>query len=305
MKLTNFLKANRGVLILSGVYFIVFACLAWLTGLSEKAYLISIGLCLVSLIFYLYSQISNYQQCLKQMDQLAHLKDHNQNLVDELATYQAEIEEYFLLWAHQIKTPITAANLLLSNAVDSPDLQDQIKAIDNYTNQALNYLKVVNPQTDMRLDEYPLDDIIQPLIMSYRKQFIYHNIQLDYRPLKQKVLTDSKLAQVMIEQILNNALKYIINNNSNSDDADRKIRIDFDNKTNALEITDTGQGIKAEDLPKIFDRGYTGFNGRVHERATGIGLYLVKKISQRLNVDIHVQSTYQKGTTFSLSFPHP
>jgi len=204
-----------------------------------------------------------------------------------------DIEEYFLLWVHQIKTPITASYLLLdeSDFENKPLLQQEVLKVENYANMALNYLKVLNPANDMDFSYVTIDELVNPLLRKYRVQFIYSNITLHYEKEEHTILTEPKLTSLMIEQLLSNALKY-------SKEGD--IWLSFDEKTKQLTITDNGIGIREEDLPKIFDKGYAGMNGQLETKSSGIGLYLVQLISKRIEQPVSVTSEFEEGSTFTI-----
>ena len=238
-----------------------------------------------------------------QYQKLSDVKDDNERLVNENKTLKSEmlnqkddLNAYFLMWLHQIKTPMTVSKLLL----DKPDenttskLKMQLMYIEQYINMAINYLKMIDHSTDMDITEVNLDDIIKDLLKKYSLLFIHNHISLDYQSSATYVISDSKWLMILIEQILSNALKYTENG---------KISIQYLEDKHTLEIKDTGIGIRSEDIPKIFDRGYSGFNGRMNEKSSGLGLYLAKKISEKLNIQIEVESKLSKGSTFRLVFP--
>ena len=148
----------------------------------------------------------------------------------------------------------------------------------------------------MVLEVVNLDDIIRPLLRKYRTQFIAKRINLDYSGMEIPLVTEANLSQVMIEQILSNALKY---------SKGGTIRIYFDSRTYQLTIQDQGPGIRSEDLPRIFERGYSGFNGKLNEQSSGLGLYLVDLIGSRLNQTVSVRSDLGKGSAFTIQFNRP
>ncbi|TDM16001.1 HAMP domain-containing histidine kinase [Macrococcoides canis] len=199
------------------------------------------------------------------------------------------------MWVHQIKTPITASKLLLEdpneNVVSS--VRNEVLQIDNYTNLALNYLKLMNQKTDMLFMEVSIDEIVRPLIKRYSIQFIHYQTKLHYDKSNAMVLTDAKWASIMIEQLLNNALKYA---------RGKDVWITFNDDSKTLSIRDNGIGINASDLPKIFDKGFSGYNGRLSEKSSGIGLYIVNTISKRLGHKVSVNSTINEGSTFTIQF---
>ena len=217
-------------------------------------------------------------------------------LKSEMLNQKDDLNAYFLMWLHQIKTPMTVSKLLLDKPDESTTskLKMQLMYIEQYINMAMNYLKMIDHSTDMDITQVNLDDIIKNLLKKYSLLFIHNHISLDYQSNAKYVVSDSKWLTILIEQILSNALKYTENG---------KISIQYLEDKHALEIKDTGIGIRSEDIPKIFDRGYSGFNGRMNEKSSGLGLYLAKKISERLNIQIEVESKLSKGSIFRLVFP--
>ena len=201
------------------------------------------------------------------------------------------------MWLHQIKTPMTVSKLLLEKPDETTNtkLKMQLIYIEQYINMAMNYLKVIDHSTDMDITHVNLDDIIKNLLKKYSLLFIHNSISLEYQSNVTFVVSDSRWLTILIEQILSNALKYTENG---------KISIQYLEDKHALEIKDTGIGIRSEDIPKIFDCGYSGFNGRMNEKSSGLGLYLAKKISEKLNIQIEVESKLSKGSIFRLVFPN-
>lgn len=223
--------------------------------------------------------------------ELEELKRHNLELSNQMAQEKSEIQEYFLMWIHQMKTPITSVKLLSDsnpNEENFNEIRQNILHIENYSNMALNYLKIINSEADLFITEVDLDDIIRENLRKYSILFIANHIRLNYQPTNQKVITDAKWFGVMFEQILSNSVKYTKNG---------EISIAFDPEEYFLEIGDTGIGIKKSDIPKIFQRGYSGFNGKLQEKSTGIGLFLVDRISKKLNLKIEIDSDLNIGTT--------
>ena len=220
------------------------------------------------------------------------LKDNQESYINK----RKELEEYFLLWTHQIKTPITVSKLLFRTYENAQTkaLEEQMFYIEEYTNMAMNYIKLIDRNADMDITYVDLDEIIKVVLKKYAMLFIDKKISLNYEPIHQLVIADSKWLSIMIEQLIANAVKYT---NEGS------ITISYNKQTRQLAIKDTGIGIREEDIPKIFDRGYSGFNGRLNEKSSGLGLYLVRKIALLLNIEIDVDSKLNVGSTFSLKFP--
>ena len=204
--------------------------------------------------------------------------------------------DYFSLWIHQIKTPITSINILLQNMNSSKDEVFEIKrallSIDNYTQMALHYLKLQSPDRDLDFIKFNLNEVLQNIFRKYRSIFIYKNIELNYKPCDLNIISDQVLFELMIEQIISNSLKYC------GIDGKRGIlSIYIENQNpSILVIEDNGIGISPSDLPKIFDKGYSGLNGRLSEKATGLGLYLAREISERLGCTLTINSLQGEWT---------
>ncbi|UBH23435.1 sensor histidine kinase [Macrococcus armenti] len=293
----NFIKSKMSEFLIVIMLSSIFISIMMLYNLPTEGITLSIAIVIfLGIIYFGYSSIIYKREC-SVYEENERLIDDIQILRNEKIAYQSEVESYFLMWVHQMKTPITASKLLL----ESPDeetnsrMRHEILQIDNYTNLALSYLKLMNEKTDMVIMETTIDDLITPLIKRYSIQFIHNNTKLNYERVHHLVLTDAKWASVMIEQILNNALKYA---------RGRQIWIVYDEKNEVLSIKDDGIGINASDLPKIFDKGFSGYNGRLNEKSSGIGLYIVKTIARRINVQISVESVLNEGTTFHMKFPN-
>ena len=259
---------------------------------------IFLGIEILGFILFIYLIVFwfHYQKLSDVKDDNERLVNENKTLKSEMLNQKDDLNAYFLMWLHQIKTPMTVSKLLLEKPDETTNtkLKMQLMYIEQYINMAMNYLKMIDHSTDMDITEVNLDDIIKDLLKKYSLLFIHNHISLDYQSNAKYVVSDSKWLTILIEQILSNAQKYTENG---------KISIQYLEDKHALEIKDTGIGIRSEDIPKIFDRGYSGFNGRMNEKSSGLGLYLARKISERLNIQIEVESKLSKGSIFRLVFP--
>ena len=259
---------------------------------------IFLGIEILGFILFIYLIVFwfHYQKLSDVKDDNERLVNENKTLKSEMLNQKDDLNAYFLMWLHQIKTPMTVSKLLLEKPDETTNtkLKMQLMYIEQYINMAMNYIKMIDHSTDMDITEVNLDDIIKDLLKKYSLLFIHNHISLDYQSNAKYVVSDSKWLTILIEQILSNALKYTENG---------KISIQYLEDKHALEIKDTGIGIRSEDIPKIFDRGYSGFNGRMNEKSSGLGLYLARKISERLNIQIEVESKLSKGSVFRLVFP--
>lgn len=201
---------------------------------------------------------------------------------------RSDMLDYYTLWVHQIKTPIAAMRLILQgDATDQyHELQAQLFKIEQYVEMVMVYLRVGSESTDYLLKEYELEEMVKQAVRKYASMFIRKKISVRLGQLKGKVLTDEKWLCFVIEQVISNAIKYT---------KDGYISIDSENET-TLVIRDTGIGIALEDLPRICEKGFTGYNGRSEKRASGIGLYLTKQILMKLGHRISFESEVGKGT---------
>lgn len=215
------------------------------------------------------------------------------------AITRQEMMDYYSLWVHQIKTPISAMRVLIQEQEghQSEEAQEEIKAlkmelfkIEQYVEMVLSYLRIESISSDMVLRWYPMEEIVRQAVRKYSQLFILKKTSLHMEPLDEMVLTDEKWMVFVIEQLLSNALKYT-----------KKGQISIYLKKEELVIEDTGIGIQEEDLPRVFERGFTGFNGRTDKKSTGIGLYLCKSIMDKLNHGIRIESEVGKGTRVFLS----
>ena len=263
----------------------------------EIAY-VFLGIEILGFILFVYLIVHwfHYQKLSDVKDDNERLLNENKNLKSEMLNQKDDLNAYFLMWLHQIKTPMTVSKLLLEKPDETTNtkLKMQLMYIEQYINMAMNYLKMIDHSTDMDITQVNLDDIIKNLLKKYSLLFIHNHISLEYQSNLTYVVSDSQWLTILIEQILSNALKYTENG---------KIAIQYLEDKHALEIRDTGIGIRSEDIPKIFDRGYSGFNGRMNEKSSGLGLYLARKISERLNIQIEVESKLSQGSIFRLVFP--
>ena len=210
----------------------------------------------------------------------------------EDARKYAHMAEYYTLWAHQIKTPIAAMRLTLQNE-DTPlsrRLTGELGRVERYVEMVLAYVRLDGEATDYVLREYELDPLLRAAVKKFSGEFIDRRLALDLQPTHMRVLTDEKWLSFVLEQLISNALKYTPSG---------KISL-YAAGENTLCIADTGIGIAPEDLPRIFEPGYTGLNGRTDKRASGLGLYLCRRVCRSLGHGISVQSRPGEGTAVLL-----
>ncbi len=219
------------------------------------------------------------------------LKNGGMKLSDTMNMKYADMVDYYTMWVHQIKTPIASMHLILQKA-DSEDarrLKSELLRVEQYVQMVLCFLRLDSDFTDYVIKEYKVDDIIRPAVRKLAPQFIMKKLALEYEQTDAVVLSDEKWLGFVVEQVLSNAVKYTVSGS---------ISIKCDGEK--LAISDTGIGIAAEDLPRIFDKGYTGFNGRTDRKASGIGLYLCRRICDNLGHSIKAESVPGQGTTITI-----
>lgn len=297
------------------LFLLIFAVVFSLSGLplSAIAYGIALWLLPLCIVFALdyYRYVKKHKRlselekhitsCLESLPKTNHLieSDYQQLLTAYDEAYrkiisatdaeQTEMIDFYTLWVHQIKTPIAAMSVLLQEK-DTPEnarLAQELFKIDRYAELVLGYLRIGNLSADLKIATYPLADIVKQAVKKYAPMFIHKKIQINMGSLDITVLTDEKWLVFVIEQLLSNALKYT---------KQGSILLDTKDETTLI-IKDTGIGISEEDLPRVFEKGFTGYNGRMDKKSTGLGLYLAKKTLDQLHHKIRIESEEGYGTT--------
>lgn len=234
----------------------------------------------------------------------------------------SDMIDYYTVWAHQIKTPIASMRLNLQNQ-DSEfarRILEDLLRIEQYVEMVLCYLRLDSDSTDYLIREYDLDEIVKQAVKKFSAQFIRKKIKLCYQPLDARVVTDEKWLQFVLEQVISNALKYTESGKitieleggareegtespvQNGGKAQGQAGALGQKKKAVLCIRDTGIGIAPEDLPRIFEKGYTGYNGRNDKKASGIGLYLCRRVCRNLRHTITANSSLESGTVIRIGF---
>ena len=200
-----------------------------------------------------------------------------------------DTQDYYSLWVHQIKVPISAMDLLLQThpGPDTPALQGELFKIRRYVEMVLSYLRLESSTTDYLIRRYDLDEIIKQGVWKFASLFILSQVKLEFLPTNLRVLTDEKWLGFALEQLLSNGVKYTKPGGT--------VKI-YAKPEQILVVEDTGIGIAPEDLPRIWDKGFTGLNGRMEQKSTGLGLYLCKRVLTNLGHSIQIFSQPGKGT---------
>ena len=232
------------------------------------------------------TQIEADQQAL-----IAALLHETARLTAEYEARARDQEDYYTVWAHQIKTPIAAMRLALDGEETdlARSLRSELLRIEQYADMVLVYLRLGAEGGDYVFRETQLDGVIRAAVRRFSAEFIRRGIRLDFTPTQLTLVTDEKWLRFVLEQLLSNALKYT---------PAGSVRIFAEGRT--LCLADTGIGIAPEDLPRIFQKGYTGRNGRADQRATGLGLYLCRRVCENLGIALSAESEVGKGSVFRL-----
>lgn len=227
---------------------------------------------------------------------IAKMRQEKEELIFEDQKRYTEMIDYYGMWAHQIKTPIAAMRILVQSGMDREEneenqklfrqLQMELFKTEQYVEMVLSYLKIGDIAKDMVLERCDLGKVVRQAVKKYSRLFILQKLSLEMGEIAEIVLTDEKWLSFVVEQILSNALKYTKSGSVSI----------YLEQEGVLVIKDTGIGISAEDLPRIMEKGYTGYNGRIDKRSTGIGLYLCKKVMDKLHHQLRIDSEDGKGT---------
>lgn len=244
-------------------------------------------------LFYASGQAQTALEALL-FEKLALLEMDKKNHAIEEREKLNDLMDYYTLWAHQIKTPIAASSLLVGEIEDKKvknQLEQELFKIESYVNIVLQYLRLESFHEDLVLKKENAEDLVKEIVKKYAIFFIQKGLSLNLHDLDRTIITDKKWFVVILEQVLSNSLKYT---------SQGGIEIYFQEDT--LYIKDSGLGIQDADLLRVFERGFSGYNGRLTQQSSGLGLYLSKKIADELGHQISIASQVGQGTTVMISF---
>ena len=307
LPIKNFLKREKYTLIF-GLFIFFYILGTYLIFEFERAKTIYISflylfLFFIYMIFLYFTRDRDYREEIallnqKNYEKILEIKDsplsralyksveENKKFRNSEEKRRADVKNYLTIWTHQIKSPIFALRLLLKkDEINKIECEKEIFEIEEYVGNILGYARLNADSTDYVFSKYNLDEIIRGVIRKYSIQFIGKNNSLDFCETKKIILTDAKWFSFILEQIISNAIKYTQNG-----------RVAIYLKKDELIIEDNGIGIMPEDLPRIFDAGYTGYNGRLEKKSTGLGLNLSKNIGKSLRVTLRCESEPKIGT---------
>ena len=318
--LKSYLKKNIKVYILFVVFIAIFFIMFYLYNLPLEALIYTGSFCFLASCIASFLDFVNYKESYKKLkflekNILNDLEDLPKSLDIRIDYYHKIIEklyeelekltqenrqknidmvDYYSMWVHQIKTPIAAMNFLLDNEeVDQKVLQQELFKIERYVEMVLTYIRLDSISSDYVITKINLDEVVKDSVKKYATIFINKKIKLNYVSHETMVISDKKWLSFAFEQILGNSVKYTSTSGE----------IKIETCENKLVIEDNGMGIKEEDLPRIFEKGFTGFNGRYEKKSSGLGLYLCKKTLDKLGHHIEISSKVGEGTRIEITFP--
>ena len=305
-----------------GVFFLfvlVFAVVFWLYGLPVQAVLYPAAICGALGVLFLISDIRRERSKHRRLCELEalpaplmsgfpgrespaeedyrriieRLREEMADLGNQMNRRYEEMIDYYTAWVHQIKTPIASMRLTFQNedSALSRKAAGDLFRIEQYVEMVLVFLRLDSESTDYVFREYDVDGMIRQAVRRFSSQFIDKKLRLVYEPVRLSVITDEKWLLFVLEQVLSNAVKYTPSGGC--------VTIDLEAPA-TLCVRDTGIGIAPEDLPRIFEKGYTGRNGRSDKRASGLGLYLCRRICGQLGHRITANSSPDSGTVIRI-----
>ena len=318
--LKSYLKKNIKIYILFVVFIAIFFIMFYLYNLPLEALIYTGSFCFFAALIASFLDFVNYRESYKKLKFLEKnilneldalpksldiridyyhkiiekLYEDLEKLTQENRQKNIDMVDYYSMWVHQIKTPIAAMNFLLDNEeVDQKNLQQELFKIERYVEMVLTYIRLDSISSDYVITKINFDEVVKDSVKKYATIFINKKIKLNYVSHETMVISDKKWLSFAFEQILGNSVKYT--------SAGGEITIET--YENRLVIEDKGIGIKEEDLPRIFEKGFTGFNGRYEKKSSGLGLYLCKKTLDKLGHHIEISSKVGEGTRVEITFP--
>ena len=318
--LKSYLKKNIKVYILFIVFIFIFFIMFYLYNLPLEALIYTGSFCFLAALVASFSDFVNYRESYRKLKFLEEnilndldalpksldiridyyhkiiekLYEELEKLTQENRQKNTDMVDYYSMWVHQIKTPIAAMNFLLDNEeVDQKNLQQELFKIERYVEMVLTYIRLDSISSDYVITKINLDEVVKDSVKKYATIFINKKIKLNYVSHETMVISDKKWLSFAFEQILGNSVKYSSSGGE----------ITIETCENKLVIEDNGMGIKEEDLPRIFEKGFTGFNGRYEKKSSGLGLYLCKKTLDKLGHHIEISSKVGEGTRIEITFP--
>lgn len=325
----EYIKEKLPILFINLIIVLFFVCLFYLYNVSRPFILLIFAIwCIQMVTFMTYDFLCRkkyYNNILETLDQLdkkyliseiieepsfldgkilySIIKETDRDMHEEVNKYkflQQQYREYIETWVHEVKTPISSSNLIIQNNKDEITLSilEELKKVEGFIEQVLYYSRSNNVEKDYIIKELRLKSVVNSVVIKNAKYFIQKKIKLDMKEIDCTVFSDGKWVEFILNQIIQNAIKY-----SKKEEPSIKIYSKKNEQNIVLYIEDNGFGINEKDLPRVFDKGFTGHNGRNEKKATGMGLYLCKKLCNKIGLNISIHSTGNNGTTVTIVFP--
>ena len=330
MRITDYLKDKGIFLTLNLMIFIVISIFMYIADISFVMILCIFCIWFLPLFTYIFIEYIKYKKYFNDMESILEsldkkyllpevmeeanfliaeqindiLKEVSRDMHEHVKYYedmQKEYREYIEMWIHEIKTPIASSKLVIENNYNNDivrKIDTQINKIDNFVEQVLYYSRSNEVGKDYIIKKVELEPLVKKVIKRNQRDFISKRISLELKDLEQVVYSDSKWIEFILNQIIVNAIKYSKGNND-------KIEIESKKQNNSviLSIKDYGVGINEKDIGRVFEKGFTGDNGRKFGKSTGIGLYLCKKLCEKLGLGLYIDSKENYGTKVTIIFP--
>ncbi|GBG95940.1 sensor histidine kinase [Lactococcus termiticola] len=287
MDLSDYFKTKRAEFLLFFLSLAVYLLTFVLWHLPLFALINATALVIVMIFVYSFFNYLRFRKEVKERFELECRLDELTKKVSEIELADKEQRDLMRIWSHQMKVPIAAMDLMLqtSETISSRDLERQLFALDNYLNMLLESVRIKNLSTDFRFEEVSLADLVRSIIKKYANFFIQKDLSVEIDG-DWQLTTDRRWLTIALEQLVNNAVKY-------TDKGGLIVRI----SEGEIRLIDTGRGILPEDVPRLFEHGFTGYNGHLNQqKSTGLGLYLTKLIFDKLGFKAEVNSEVGKGT---------
>ncbi|GGD12536.1 sensor histidine kinase [Pontibacillus salipaludis] len=211
---------------------------------------------------------------------------------------EEEYQDYIEMWVHEIKTPIASAKLMIHNGKFDEGVLEELDKTERFVEQVLYFARSRYVSEDYMIREFPIKEAVHKVAKRNAKAFIYNRIKLEVGDMNDVVYSDMKWVEFILNQIVINAIKY-----SKEDQPYLKVYTTIQENSVVLSLEDNGIGISEKDVSRVFDKGFTGENGRNYSKSTGMGLYLCKRLADKLNLGIKLESKQNQGTTVHVIFP--
>lgn len=237
------------------------------------------------------------------------LEETNKSMIEQVNYYkylQQDYKEYIELWIHEIKTPIATSKMIIENDKNetTKKIEEEIEKIENYIEQVLYYARSNTVEKDYLIKKYSLQHLVNEAIKKNKNRLIQEKIKVNIHEIEQEVYTDSKWFQFILNQIIQNSIQYQEKERKEKGLSEIEITSKKLKEAIQLEIKDNGIGIPKEEHIKVFEKSFTGSNGRLNgKKATGIGLYLCYNLCQKLGLGLTLESEEGVGTTIRMTFP--